>query len=338
MSLEVGIVGLPYAGKTTIFSALAHTSAETTSSAHVADRPNVGMASIVDDRLERVAEIAGSRKVTHAALRIIDVGGTTIAMLGDGPLGKVDDRVHARDPCEIPSIHPRTRIAYPPGPGMPACHHRRMDTPGVVVGADGVARCWWGSEDDLYREYHDGEWGHPVADDRRLFEKLNLEGFQAGLSWLTILRKRESFRKAFEDFDIQAVARFGPRRVDRLLADPGIVRNRAKIQATVNNARRCLELLDEFDSLAGYVWRFEPEARSRPTVLDHATLLQIADSAESKAMSRDLRRRGWSFVGPTTAYAFMEAMGLVNDHLDRCDVRAGVERERHQFQRPPAAR
>jgi DNA-3-methyladenine glycosylase I len=209
---------------------------------------------------------------------------------------------------------------------------------GIVVGEDGIARCWWCDVDQLYRSYHDLEWGRPVDDDQRLFEKLALEGFQAGLSWLTILRKRESFRKAFEDFDIQAVARFGPRRVDRLLADPGIVRNRAKIQATVNNARRCLELLDEFDSLAGYVWRFEPEARSRPAVLDHATLLQIADSAESKAMSRDLRRRGWSFVGPTTAYAFMEAMGLVNDHLDRCDVRAGVERERHQFQRPPAAR
>jgi len=209
---------------------------------------------------------------------------------------------------------------------------------GIVLGEDGIARCWWCGDDPLYRRYHDLEWGRPVDDDQRLFEKLSLEGFQAGLSWLTILRKRENFRKAFKGFDIEAVARFGARSVDRLLADAGIVRNRAKIQATINNARRCLELLAEFDSLAAYVWRFEPGGRSRPAVLDHAALLQIADSPESKAMSRDLRRRGWSFVGPTTAYAFMEAMGLVNDHLDRCDIRTDVEKERRQFRRPPGAR
>jgi DNA-3-methyladenine glycosylase I len=209
---------------------------------------------------------------------------------------------------------------------------------GIAVGEDGIARCWWCGDDPLYRRYHDLEWGRPVDDDRRLFEKLSLEGFQAGLSWLTILRKRENFRKAFKGFDIEAVARFGPRSVDRLLADPGIVRNRAKIQATINNARRYLELRDEFDSLAGYVWKFEPDPRTRPQVLDHARLLQLADSPESKAMSRDLRRRGWSFVGPTTAYAFMEAMGLVNDHLDRCDIRTDVDNERHRFRRPPGAR
>jgi DNA-3-methyladenine glycosylase I len=226
-----------------------------------------------------------------------------------------------------------------PGPGLRST--RQPAAPpqpaGIVVGDDGIARCWWCGDDPLYRRYHDLEWGRPVDDDRRLFEKLCLEGFQAGLSWLTILRKRENFRKAFEGFDIEAVARFGARSVDRLLADPGIVRNRAKIQATINNARRCLELLAEFDSLAGYLWRFEPDGRSRPPVLDRAALLEIADSPESRAMSRDLRRRGWSFVGPTTAYAFMEAMGLVNDHLDRCDVRMAVERERREFQRPPGA-
>jgi DNA-3-methyladenine glycosylase I len=208
---------------------------------------------------------------------------------------------------------------------------------GILLGEDGVARCWWGGGDPLYRSYHDGEWGRPVADDRRLFEKLCLEGFQSGLSWLTILRKRENFRRAFEGFDIDAVARFDAGSVDRLLGDAGIVRNRAKIEATVNNARRCVELRGEFGSFAAYVWRFEPDPRSRPPVLDHGTLMQLAQTAESKAMSKDLRRRGWSFVGPTTSYAFMEAMGLVDDHLDACDLRAEVERERRAFKRPAAA-
>jgi DNA-3-methyladenine glycosylase I len=212
------------------------------------------------------------------------------------------------------------------------------DSPaGITVGEDGVARCWWSADDPLYRRYHDTEWGRPAADDRRLFEKLCLEGFQAGLSWLTILRKRDNFRKAFQDFEIEAVARFGDRDVEALLTDVGIVRNRAKIEATINNARRCAELIDEFGNLAGYVWRFEPDERSRPLVIDHAALLQISQSPESKAMSKDLRRRGWSFVGPTTVYAFMEAMGLVNDHLEACDIRAEVETERHEFERPTAA-
>jgi DNA-3-methyladenine glycosylase I len=207
---------------------------------------------------------------------------------------------------------------------------------GIVVDG-GVARCWWGAGDPLYRRYHDEEWGRPVTDDRRLFEKLSLEGFQAGLSWLTILRKREQFRRAFHEFDREAVARFGADEVNRLLADPGIVRNRAKIEATINNARRCADLVDEFDSLAAYVWRFEPDPRSRPPVLDHASLLGLGQSPESKAMSKDLRRRGWSFVGPTTVYAFMEAMGLVNDHLEGCDRRRPVERERQRFRRPSAS-
>jgi len=208
---------------------------------------------------------------------------------------------------------------------------------GIAVGDDGVARCWWGAGDPLHRRYHDTEWGRPVAEDRRLFEKLSLEGFQAGLSWLTILRKRERFREVFSGFDPAVVARFGVKEVDRLLADPGIVRNRAKIEATINNARRYAELAAEFGSLAAYVWRFEPGPQARPPVLDHASLLQLGQSPESKAMSKDLQRRGWSFVGPTTVYAFMEAMGLVDDHLEGCDRRPPVERERHRFRRPAIA-
>jgi DNA-3-methyladenine glycosylase I len=207
---------------------------------------------------------------------------------------------------------------------------------GITVGDDGVARCWWGAGDPLYRPYHDTEWGRPVADDRRLFEKLSLEGFQAGLSWLTILRKREHFRRAFAGFDPAAVARFDDRQVERLLADPGIVRNRAKIEATINNARRYAELTEEFGGLAAYVWRFEPDPRTRPPVLDHAALMGLGQTPESVAMSRDLRRRGWSFVGPTTVYAFMEAMGLVNDHLEGCHRRQAVEAERRRFRRPRA--
>jgi DNA-3-methyladenine glycosylase I len=199
-------------------------------------------------------------------------------------------------------------------------------------------RCWWGSSSPEYIAYHDDEWGRPVHDDRALFEKLSLEAFQSGLSWLTILRKREAFRAAFAGFELERVAAFGDDDVARLMADAGIVRNRAKIEATINNAGRCTELIDEFGGLATYAWQFEPAASSRPTVVDHATLLQISETPESKAMSKDLRRRGWSFVGPTTVYSFMEAMGLVNDHLDRCDVSADVERERRAFQRPPAAR
>src|SRR3712207_2079696 len=159
--------------------------------------------------------------------------------------------------------------------------------------------CGGGAGAPLYRRYHDQEWGRPVAEDQRLFEKLSLEGFQAGLSWLTILRKRDHFREVFAGFDPAAVARFGPEEVDRLLADPGIVRNRAKIEATINNARRYADLAAEFGSLAAYAWRFEPDPRTRPAVLDHATLLQLGQSPESVAMSKDLRRRGWSFVGPT---------------------------------------
>ena len=207
---------------------------------------------------------------------------------------------------------------------------------GIVIGADGVARCWWSGDDPLYRSYHDDEWGRPVDDDRRLFEKLILEGFQAGLSWLTILRKRENFRAAFAGFEMDAVAAFGTDDVNRLLADAGIIRHRGKIESTINNARRYADLSDEFGSLAAYAWGFEPDPASRPDVIDRAALLELATSPESTAMSKDLRRRGWSFVGPTTLYAFMQAMGLVNDHLVGCALREPIEDLRRVFPRPIA--
>ena len=205
---------------------------------------------------------------------------------------------------------------------------------GLVQGPDGIGRCWWCGADDGYRDYHDREWGRPVADDRRLFEKICLEGFQSGLSWLTILRKRENFRQAFAGFDAQAVARFGPPDIARLLQDSGIVRHRGKIESTINNAKRALELSAEFGSLAVYFWRHEPDPASRPGTLDRATLGALGKTPESIALSKDLKRRGWSFVGPTTAYAFMQAMGLVNDHLTGCAIRAQAEAERDAFKRP----
>jgi DNA-3-methyladenine glycosylase I len=205
---------------------------------------------------------------------------------------------------------------------------------GITTGDDGVPRCWWCGTDPLYRSYHDSEWGRPVADDRRLFEKICLEGFQSGLSWLTILRKRENFRRSFKSFDLESVARFNSRSVDRLLRDAGIVRNRAKIEATIINARRCLDLIDECGSLAAYVWSFEPPAKSRPRRLDWDMLVQMGASEEARAMSKDLKRRGWAFVGPTTIYSVMESVGLANDHMSACDFRAEVERARAGFQRP----
>jgi DNA-3-methyladenine glycosylase I len=207
-----------------------------------------------------------------------------------------------------------------------------MSRDGIVVGDDGVARCWWAGSAPEYRAYHDIEWGFPVSDDVRLFEKLSLEGFQAGLSWLTILRKRESFRRAFAGFEFERVARFGERDIARLLADAGIVRHRGKIEAVINNARRAVELVQAEGSLAHYVWRFEPEARTGQ--LDRAGLAELALTAESKAFAKDLKRRGWRFVGPTTVYAFMQAMGLVNDHLDGCDAWPGVDSARERFDRP----
>jgi DNA-3-methyladenine glycosylase I len=205
---------------------------------------------------------------------------------------------------------------------------------GIVQGEDGRARCWWAGQAPDYAAYHDLEWGRPVTDDRRLFEKLCLEGFQSGLSWLTILRKRDNFRHAFCDFDLARLARFGKRDVDRLLKDAGIVRHRGKIESTINNAGRALELIEEFGSLAAYFWRYEPAPESRPRRLDRPALLTLTRSAESAALARDLKRRGFSFVGPTTAYAFMQAMGLVNDHLEGCHARPAAEAARRRLRRP----
>jgi DNA-3-methyladenine glycosylase I len=190
----------------------------------------------------------------------------------------------------------------------------------VVRGDDGVMRCAWGDSTPEYRVYHDTEWGRPVTDDRRLFEKLCLEGFQSGLSWLTILRKREAFRSAFAGFDFERVARYTERDVECLLADAAIVRHRGKIEATINNAQRAVELVEAEGSLSAFVWRFEPERAARPS--------DASETEASRALAKELKRRGWRFVGPTTVYAFMQAMGLVNDHVEGCDAREPTERAR----------
>jgi DNA-3-methyladenine glycosylase I len=200
-----------------------------------------------------------------------------------------------------------------------------------------VTRCSWGDSTGEYRSYHDAEWGFPVDDDRRLFEKLCLEGFQSGLSWLTILRKRDAFRRAFAGFDFEAVARFGAKDVERLLGDAAIVRHRGKLESTINNARRTVELVAAEGSLAAYVWRFEPDPATRPHPLTWAALRNMAKTPESTAMAKDLKKRGWSFVGPTTVYAFMQAMGLVDDHVEGCDARDRAERAREAFV-PPGSR
>ena len=186
----------------------------------------------------------------------------------------------------------------------------------LVRGEDGLARCHWCAGDELYRAYHDEEWGFPQRNDLRLFEKICLEGFQSGLSWLTILRKRENFRRAFAGFDFEKVARFTPKKVEALLQDAGIVRHRGKIESTIHNARRALELVEEQGSLAKYFWSFEPPPRPR------------AQQPAALALSKDLKRRGWTYVGPTTMYAFMQAMGLVNDHLEGCALRRKAQAAR----------
>jgi DNA-3-methyladenine glycosylase I len=214
-----------------------------------------------------------------------------------------------------------------------------MKTPrsGLVVGEDDRPRCFWGARSADYQAYHDDEWGRPVDDDHRLFEKLCLEGFQSGLSWITILRKRESFRAAFAGFDPALVARFGARDVKRLLGDAGIVRHRGKIESAINNAKRACELIEETGSLAGYVWRFEPLATARPKKLTWAALRKLASTPASTALAKDLKKRGWSFVGPTTVYAFMQAMGMVNDHIEGCWARDATARARRDFTVPEVA-
>lgn len=196
-----------------------------------------------------------------------------------------------------------------------------MIADGLVRDEDGLVRCWWAAADPLYRRYHDEEWGRPVRDDDRLFEKICLEGFQAGLSWLTILRKREAFRRAFRRFDVDVVARFGPAEIRRLLKDAAIVRHRGKIESAIGNAKRARELRDEFGALAHYFERWRPPPAARPKKMTKAALTALATTPESTALSRDLKRRGWTFVGPTTMYAFMQSVGLVNDHLDGCAIR-----------------
>ena len=209
-----------------------------------------------------------------------------------------------------------------------------MTEDGLVVGEDGRTRCAWHGGLEDYRRYHDEEWGHPVTDDYRLFEKICLEGFQSGLSWLTILRKREGFRAAFAGFDFDRVAEFGEADVERCVADPGIVRHRGKIVSTINNARRAQALRDEFGSLARYFWSFEPKPEERPARMDWETLRATPTTPASTRLSKDLKKRGWTFVGPTTVYAFMQAMGLVNDHIEGCCCRAEVEMKRNRFERP----
>lgn len=205
---------------------------------------------------------------------------------------------------------------------------------GLVKGDDGVVRCWWGCTPSHYAAYHDDEWGVPVDDDTRLFEQLSLEGFQAGLSWLTILNKRDNFRRAFAGFDPARVARFGRRDVERLLGDAGIVRHRGKIETTIANARAALDVIDDCGSLAALLWRHEPAVAERPRRFDKAALLAVGTPASAKALSKELKRRGFGFVGPTTVYAFMQAAGLVNDHLEGCPQRKRVAAARAAFDPP----
>jgi DNA-3-methyladenine glycosylase I len=204
---------------------------------------------------------------------------------------------------------------------------------GVPAPSTDVERCWWAGDDPLYIAYHDREWGFPVDDDYRLFEKLCLEGFQSGLSWRTILGKREAFREVFAGFDFVRVARFTDRDIDRLVGNAAIVRHRGKIESTRNNARRAAEIVAEHGSLAAYFWSFEPKPVQRRR-LSREALEQMSTSPESIALSKDLKRRGFTFVGPTTVYAFMQAMGLVNDHVNGCAIREPVERARAAFERP----
>ena len=198
----------------------------------------------------------------------------------------------------------------------------------TVAGPDGKPRCSWCSVAPEFIDYHDSEWGFPVNDDHRLFEKLCLEGFQSGLSWRTILNKRENFRAAFHDFDIDRIARFTLRDVNRLLKDEGIVRHRGKIEAVINNARRAQEIVKVEGSLSAFMWRYEPDTKNL------AAPQTVSTSPESITLSKDLKKQGWKFVGPTTVYAFMQAMGMINDHVDGCVSRAKVEKARKQFKRP----
>ncbi len=196
-----------------------------------------------------------------------------------------------------------------------------MAAEGLIKGVDNKNRCWWCGDDAEYIRYHDEEWGQSVHDDVRLFEKICLEGFQSGLSWITILRKRDNFRAAFDGFDFHKVAHYAEQDVGRLLQDEGIVRHRGKIEATINNAQRAIELIEEQGSLSTYFWSFKPDPASRPKTASYEALKVITKTPESTALSKDLKKRGWKFVGPTTCYAFMQSMGIVNDHIEGCHRR-----------------
>ena len=198
----------------------------------------------------------------------------------------------------------------------------------TIVASDGKSRCSWCAAAPEFLPYHDTEWGFPVSDDHRLFEKLSLEAFQSGLSWRTVLNKRENFRAAFHNFDFDKIARFTQRDIDRLLKDEGIIRHRGKIEAVINNAQRVQELIKQEGSLAAFIWRYEPDSSKLEKQQSAST------SAESIALAKELKKRGWKFVGPTTVYAFMQAMGLINDHMEGCVIRAKVESARKSFRRP----
>ena len=208
------------------------------------------------------------------------------------------------------------------------------DETGLIEGPDGAMRCSWHGNEPDYLHYHDHEWGRPVVDDRRLFEKICLEGFQSGLSWITILRKRENFREAFGGFDFEILAAQGDADVERHLQNAGIIRHRGKIVSVFNNARRAVEMSEKHGSLAKWFWSFEPGTDERPAVVDRAFIRANPTSDVSTRISKELKSLGWTFVGPTTVYAFMQAMGLVNDHIEGCICRDLVELERDQFKRP----
>ncbi|MBL4892454.1 MAG: DNA-3-methyladenine glycosylase I [Rhizobiaceae bacterium] len=205
---------------------------------------------------------------------------------------------------------------------------------GLIKDEAGTTRCFWPGEDEQYVIYHDDEWGTPEDSDQRLFEKVCLEGFQAGLSWITILRKRENFRDAFHDFDIEKVAAMGDADIEKLVLNAGIVRHRGKIKSTINNARKAIELAETEGSVGAYFWRWEPPEDERPDVLTYDWLRENPISPLSTALSKDLKKRGWSFVGPTTMYAFMQAMGMVNDHIEGCTCRDKIDAKRAEFVRP----
>ncbi|MEM7069183.1 MAG: DNA-3-methyladenine glycosylase I [Pseudomonadota bacterium] len=206
------------------------------------------------------------------------------------------------------------------------------EKPGLIVGEDGKSRCFWAGPQDDYVVYHDEEWGMPVGKDNRLFEKICLEGFQSGLSWYTILSKRENFREAFHDFDIEKVAAMGEADIERQVQNAGIIRHRGKIKSTINNAQRAIEMIEEQGSLAKYFWSWEPKDSERPKKITRENI--PGSTPVSTALSKDLKKRGWSFVGPTTCYAFMQAMGMVNDHIEGCFCREIVEKARAEFVRP----